>query len=102
MTAATQQVERVTRNKEHLQLQWRHDLAPLAQVAIGETLVVETADNFALFREMNSEDDLVDSMSLDPAEPAPRDRSTSRTPSRETPWWSRSSTSRSRTRGTSR
>ncbi len=41
-----------------------HDLKPLARVAIGDTLVVETADNFGLFREMRSEDDLVESMSL--------------------------------------
>ena len=61
---ATQQVQRVTRDKEHLHLQLKHDLKPLARVAIGDTLVVETADNFGLFREMNSEDDLVESMSL--------------------------------------
>jgi len=61
---ATQQVQRLTRDKEHLHLQWKHDLEPLARVAIGDTLVVETADNFGLFREMNSEDDLVESMSL--------------------------------------
>ena len=64
MATPTQQAERLTRDKEHLHLQWKHDLEPLAQVAIGDTLVVETADNFALFREMNSEDDLVESMSL--------------------------------------
>jgi amidase len=61
---ATQQAQRVTRDKEHLHLQLKHDLKPLARVAIGDTLVVETADNFGLFREMNSEDDLVESMSL--------------------------------------
>jgi amidase len=61
---ATQQAQRVTRDKEHLHLQWKHELEPLAWVAIGDTLVVETADNFGLFREMNSEDDLVESMSL--------------------------------------
>jgi amidase len=61
---ATQQAQRVTRDKEHLHLQWMHDLEPLAWVAIGDTLVVETADNFGLFREVNSEDDLVESMSL--------------------------------------
>jgi amidase len=64
VATTTRQVERVTRDKEHLQLQWRHDLDPRARVEIGDTLVVETADNFALFREMNSEDDLVESMSL--------------------------------------
>ena len=61
---ATQQAQRVTRDREHLHLQLKHDLKPLARVAIGDTLVVETADNFGLFREMNSEDDLVESMSL--------------------------------------
>jgi amidase len=61
---ATQQAQRVTRDKEHLHLQLKHDLKPLARVAIGDTLVIETADNFGLFREMNSEDDLVESMSL--------------------------------------
>jgi amidase len=64
VATTTQQVERVTRDKEHLHLQWKHDLEPLARVAMGDTLVVETADNFGLFREMNSEDDLVDAMSL--------------------------------------
>ena len=61
---ATQQVQRVTRDKDHLHLQLKHDLEPLVRVAIGDTLVVETANNFGLFREMNSEDDLVESMSL--------------------------------------
>jgi amidase len=64
VATTTQQVQRVTRDKEHLHLQWKHDLEPLARVAMGDTLVVETADNFGLFREMNSEDDLVDAMSL--------------------------------------
>jgi len=50
---------RVTRDKEHLHLQLRHDLAPIARVAIGDTILVETEDNFALYREMNSDDDLV-------------------------------------------
>jgi amidase len=61
---ATQQAERITRDKEHLHLQWTHDLEPLARVRVGETLVVETEDNFGLFREMNSENDLVEAMSL--------------------------------------
>ena len=61
---ATEQMQRITRDKAHLHLQWQHDLKPLARVQIGDTLVVETADNFALFREMESEDDLVESMSL--------------------------------------
>ena len=64
MATPTQQAQRVTRDKEHLHLQWQHDLEPLARVAIGDTLVVETADNFGLFREMNSKDDLVEAMSL--------------------------------------
>lgn len=61
---ATKQIQRVTREQEHLHLQWNHDLVPLTRVAIGDSLIVETADNFALFREMNSENDLVDSMEL--------------------------------------
>ena len=50
---------RVTRDKEHLHLQLRHDLAPIAHVAVGDTLLVETEDNFALYREMTSDNDLV-------------------------------------------
>jgi amidase len=33
-------------------------------VRIGDTIVVETADNFALYREMESDDDLVESLPL--------------------------------------
>ena len=55
---------RLSRDKEHLRLQWKHDLEPRARVQIGETLVVETADNFALYREMDSDNDLVDSLPL--------------------------------------
>ncbi len=54
----------LSRAKEHLHLQWKHDLEPRVRVNVGDTLVVETADNFALFREMNSDDDLVDSLPL--------------------------------------
>lgn len=54
----------LTRDKELLQLQWKHDLEPRVRVNIGDTLVVETADNFALYREMNSDDDLVESLPL--------------------------------------
>ena len=54
----------LTREKEHLHLQWQHDLAPRVRVSIGDTLVVETADNFALYREMNSDNDLVESLPL--------------------------------------
>lgn len=61
---ATTQIQRLTRDKEHLQLQWKHDLQPRARVAVGDTIVVETADNFGLFREMESENDLVEAMAL--------------------------------------
>jgi amidase len=61
---ATTQIQRLTREKEHLQLQWKHDLQPRARVAVGDTIVVETADNFGLFREMESENDLVEAMAL--------------------------------------
>ena len=50
---------RVTRDKAHLHLQLRHDLAPIARVKVGDTLLVETEDNFALYREMTSDNDLV-------------------------------------------
>ena len=50
---------RVTRDKAHLHLQLRHDLAPIARVATGDTFIVETEDNFALYREMTSDNDLV-------------------------------------------
>ena len=50
---------RVTRDTAHLHLQLRHDLEPIARVAIGDTVIVETEDNFALYREMTSDNDLV-------------------------------------------
>lgn len=54
----------LSREKEHLHLQWKHDLEPRVRVNVGDTLIVETADNFALYREMNSDADLVDSLPL--------------------------------------
>ena len=56
---ATTNVSRLSRDKEFLQLQWKHDLEPRARVEVGDTSVVETADNFALYREMNSDQDLL-------------------------------------------
>ena len=50
---------RVTRDKEHLHLQLRHDAEPIVRVAVGDSLIVETEDNFALYQEMNSANDLV-------------------------------------------
>lgn len=60
---------RITRDKDQLQLQWKHDLPPRARVAIGDTLLVETADNFALYREMESDDDLVERLPLTQVNP---------------------------------
>ena len=60
----TTQIQRLTRDKQYLQLQWKHDQEPRARVAIGDTIVVETADNFGLFRDMESEDDLVEAVAL--------------------------------------
>lgn len=60
----TQTFTRLPRDKEYLQLRWKHDLEPRARVAIGDFILVETADNFALYREMNSDDDLVESLPL--------------------------------------
>lgn len=50
---------RVTRDREHLHLHLRHDLEPIVRVSPGDTVIVETEDNFALYREMTSDDDLV-------------------------------------------
>lgn len=61
---AKKKTPRVTRDKAHLHLQWKHDLEPRARVAIGDTLVVETAHNLALAREMQAEDDLVEALAV--------------------------------------
>lgn len=58
-SVTTSTPQRITRDKEHLHLQLRHDLEPIARVAVGDTFIVETEDNFALYREMTSDADLV-------------------------------------------
>ncbi|MFT4041356.1 MAG: acetamidase/formamidase family protein [Thermomicrobiales bacterium] len=60
----TANTTRVTRDKDLLQLQYRHALEPRATVAVGETIIVETDDNFALYREMTSDQDLVTDLPL--------------------------------------
>jgi amidase len=65
----TDQVQRLRRDKENLHLLWDHNLDPLATVQVGDTLVVETADNFALYRDMQSEDDLVEALPLSQVNP---------------------------------
>lgn len=65
----TTSVRRVSRDKALLHLQWDHGLEPRARVRIGDTIVVETADNFALYREMESDNDLVEHLPLTQVNP---------------------------------
>ena len=55
---------RISRDRATLKLEFNPRYAPVAHVEIGETVVFETANNFALYREMNSEDDLVSYLPL--------------------------------------
>ena len=66
---ATQQLQRLSRDKAHLHLRWDRTLDPRARVAVGDSIVVETADNFALYREMESNDDLVEVLPLTQVNP---------------------------------
>src|SRR5262245_36664955 len=55
---------RLTREPANLRLVWDHQLAPLARVAIGDTIEVETAHNMALFHPVVTEDDRFESFPL--------------------------------------
>jgi amidase len=55
---------RITRERTNLKLEFNPRFAPMARIEIGETVVFETANNFALYREMNSDDDLVSYLPL--------------------------------------
>jgi amidase len=57
-------MRRISRDRAALKLEFNPRYAPVAHVEIGETVVFETANNFALYREMNSEDDLVSYLPL--------------------------------------
>jgi amidase len=62
-------VQRITRDKQNLQLLWDRNLPPLATFAVGDVVEIETADNFGLFKDMHSEDDVVEEMSLSQLNP---------------------------------
>jgi amidase len=55
---------RISRERAMLKLEFNPRYTPVAHVEIGETVVFETANNFALYKEMNSEDDLVSYLPL--------------------------------------
>jgi amidase len=57
-------MQRITRDRDHLHLLWDPTLPPLATLRVGESIAVETADNFGLFREIDSAADLVDRVAL--------------------------------------
>lgn len=55
-------VQRITREPRNLKLAFDPRHSPIARVEVGETVVFETANNFALYRQMNSDTDLVSSL----------------------------------------
>lgn len=57
-------MQRISRDRANLTLEFNPWRKPLAHVEIGETVLFETAHNLALFKEINSEDDLLESLPL--------------------------------------
>jgi len=57
-------MHRVTRHRQNLRLVWDRSLEPVAVLGVGESIAVETANNFGLYRDILSEEDLVDSVRL--------------------------------------